>query len=302
MKWSAVILIIFGLIAAVAATILIAAWQAKIDDSLLSNLSAEVQVVRAKRSLSAMSVVTTEDIIEKTVPRENLPEGYLTNSAQVVGKVLALSVVEGQVLTKSCFAAEGSMTELAARIPRGMRAVSIVLSNHAITGGLLYPGCVVDVLASFKLPSRQHGRGEAISRTLLESIQVLAVENTSIVSGEAAKKAYMDEGSSPGKKLTVTLMVSPQQAERLQLAREYGTVSVAMRNPLDRYPIDSEITVLREGQLGQLDSLMTEEQKAELPEEIKNLQEKDTGLQDPGWGVTVIRGQEVTEYEMDIPE
>ena len=112
----------------------------------------------------------------------------------------------------------------------------------------------------------------------------------------------MDEGSSPGKKLTVTLMVSPQQAERLQLAREYGTVSVAMRNPLDRYPIDSEITVLREGQLGQLDSLMTEEQKAELPEEIKNLQEKDTGLQDPGWGVTVIRGQEVTEYEMDIPE
>ena len=70
---------------------------------------------------------------------------------------------------------------MAAAIPHGMRAISIMFPNHAITGGLLYPGSIVDILASFRLPSKDRVRGKAISTTLLQGIQVLAVENISIL-------------------------------------------------------------------------------------------------------------------------
>jgi pilus assembly protein CpaB len=302
-------------IAALATAILIGALRADPADSQGGKSSGDMQVILANTPLPAMSVITLRDIIEKAVPKNTLPEGYFTNSVQAVGKVLAVSVVEGQVLTKSCFVTEGSLSQLAAAIPPGMRAMSVMLSNRAITGGLLYPGCVVDILASFKLPSRDSSKGQAVSATLLQGIQVLAVENVSVVSSEKDKKAYMDSKNKSGKKLMVTLMVTPRQAEALQLAREYGSVSVSMRNPLDRFPIDEDTTVLSEGQLARFGSVLTpsvltSKQKRDLlektrrPEKEYKKEYKNSdfaGKQAPQWGVMVIRGQDVRIHQLDIP-
>lgn len=336
MKWSVVVLIIFGLMAALAAAILIGTWRATSADSQNGKLSADTQVILANASLPAMSVVTSKDIIEKTIPKANLAEGYLSNPVQAIGNVLAVSVVEGQVLTKSCFVTDGSLPQLAAAIPRGMRAISIMLSNRAITGGLLYPGCVVDILASFRLPSKDRRRGQAISTTLLQGIHVLAVENVSVVSNEKDKKEYMNSKDRSGKKLMLTLMVNPEQAEALQLAREYGSVSVAMRNPLDRHLIDSDTTVLSGGQLAKFGSILapavlTAQQKEDLLEEGREPKKEDenkdfageqvprwgvivkrkpkeedenedfAGEQAPRWGVVVIRGQDVRTHQLDMP-
>jgi len=227
------------------------------------------------------------------------------------------------VLAESCFIENGVAAQVAASLPTGMRAVSVSLSNDSITGGLLYPGCVVDVLASFKLSSSE--RGQAISTTLLREVQVLAVRGASIVS---EKEIEQDKSRSPSNygRVTVTLMVDPKQAEALQLATENGTISLALRNPLDKSPVDTEATVLSQGRLAQLGSAMTTAVMAgsegvgtsapptgDLTSGLGVKTEgAKTSLQKGGsgeapsksresWPVTVIRGSQVLQEDLDMP-
>jgi Flp pilus assembly protein CpaB len=100
-------------------------------------------------------------------------------------------------------------------------------------------------------------------------------------------------------------MVDSKQAEALQLAVTYGRISLAMRNPLDKSPIDSEATLLSQGRLAKLGSalnptdLTAEGEKDQIigePPETKEVlpQEK------PSWSMTVIRGTDVKEQDLDI--
>jgi Flp pilus assembly protein CpaB len=114
----------------------------------------------------------------------------------------------------------------------------------------------------------------------------------------------------------VVLLVDPKQAEALQLALDNGTVSVAMRNPLDQQQIRSEATVLNRGQLSKLGSLLGSSveakpavmvsgsedglviQGAEKAETVSYMGE--TTAQPANWGVTVIRGSEIKEEEFKM--
>jgi pilus assembly protein CpaB len=332
MRWAVTILIILGLLAAISAAILVGTLRS--DSSAAGNgSSAEVKVLLAKMSLPAMSVVTSTYVTEGTALRKELPQSYLTSPVQAIGKILAVPVVEGQVMTASCFVTEGSEAQLAAAIPPGMRAVSVTLSSLAVSGGLLYPGCMVDVLVSFGLKTGgRDNRGEALSTTLLHGIQVLAIENNSVVSkqDDDKKKGALGQSRTGSGNVSVALMVDPRQAEALQLATDYGKISLSMRNPLDRYPVDIDATVLSEGRLAKLGSVLTPSVLATVladnspkGSETDNLRistmrgsetpaGEEKGLRalfgtdkdlerSPRWGVTVIRGRDVLEQEMDVP-
>jgi len=251
-------------------------------------------------------------------------------------------VVEGQVLTRYCFVTEGTGAQLASALPYGMRAVSVPIAGHSLMGGLLHPGSVVDVLATFKLRTGKESRGQAISTTLLHSVQVLAIEASSIVSkpDDGKEGALGRKSVSVGSRLTVTLMVDSRQAEALQLAMENGHISLAMRNPLDKRPVDVDATVLSQGRLAKLGSLLTPSVAAQesngwleardvvslaADSEGPNLADQDVfseqskssthlrklfagdwSVEDrgtklsPQWEVTVIRGREVTEEVLDV--
>ena len=122
-------------------------------------------------------------------------------------------------------------------------------------------------------------------------------------------------------------MVDPRQAEALQLAMGHGSISLAMRNPLDRYPVDVDATVLSEGRLAKLGSALTpsvfatKKDSAASAEgktikiisttgkdslgqedsgEVLYLGEKRKANSSPQWAVTVIRGHNVSEEELEI--
>ena len=120
----------------------------------------EVEILVAARPIPAHTMVDGKSVVSKTVPADLAPEGYLSDPIQAAGGVLALPMVEGQVFTAACFLNEGRIP-----IPPGMRAFSLKLATYA--AGLLYPGCLVDVLVSFKLPSKSgrpaSSRDEALS-------------------------------------------------------------------------------------------------------------------------------------------
>ncbi len=321
MKITLVFLIILGLIAGLCAVVLVAALQ--VNRPTADSESSEIDVMIAGRALPAMTVLRESDIDTKPLGPHDAPQGHFTNPAQVIGKILSMPVVEGQVLTGTSFVPGGSGAELAAALPPRMRAVSVTLSSQQITGGLLYPGCVVDVLATFRLSGTRVDtlRGEALSTTLLERIQVLAIEGESALSNEDGE-ARTPPSRRSSQRLTATLLVDIKQAEALQLATENGSIALALRNPLDEDAVPGDATVLNRGQLSKLATLMASSVKANPDSgaapvgnepaaveqvieqqyvEVQSEPAASIATQEPAsWQVMVIRGREVKDEHFNI--
>lgn len=321
MKWGIIVLLILGIAAAASAAILVGILRTDSSTSASKNSSSNVEVAMAKISMPAMTIMTLDHVIKEEVAKEDLPEGRLSSPSKVIGKVLAVPVVKGQILTDSCFVTEGTGALLAAALPYGMRAVSINLSSRAIPDELLlYPGCVVDVIVSFKLSSADRSKGQAISTTMLRGIQVLAVAGDSVVSKQDKEGKSTAKARRTGSTVVVTLMVEPKQAEALQLAANNGSISLAIRNPLDKRPVDMEATILSQGRLASLGSVLTpavlatvQREQGPSAEQAQGDSTTDTDImgqqfisdeeyrirQSPRWGITVIRGREVTVEELN---
>ena len=236
MRWSVVGLILVGLVAAICAAVLAAAVRAGGFQALTKQDEGvtEIEVTVAVQKLPAMTVVDAGSVGIKTVPREDAPESCYSNPLQVIGKVISVPMVKDQVFTRNCFASEGSGIQLASILENGMRAVSVSLTDYSGLYGLLYPGGLVDVLATFKQRADRGGGSDAISITLLRGIQVLGIENQTIVSAEEEAKGKGPQGARErSRRWMVTFMVTSLEAQALQLAMEHGTISLAMRNPLD---------------------------------------------------------------------
>jgi Flp pilus assembly protein CpaB len=323
MKWSVIALIVLGVIAAFCASLLMGVLRADKADE-------QVTAVVAAGDLPAMSVILLRHVEVKKVPGEGLSRDYCSEPIQVIGRVLSVPVVSGQVLTRNLLISEGSGAQLAATLPYGMRAVSVPVANYSVMSGLLYPGCLVDVIATFKLRSRGAEKGQAISKTLLHNVRVLAVQDDSIVSGNSREKENGGgfRGRSYSSEQTVTLMVDTKQAEALQLAMDNGKITLAMRNPLDGGPVDIEPTVLSDGRLAKYGDLLgtsafvsrvyadtegaglaggpSRPVRAAQIEDIDQLgqllgyeSDSQSRLQ---WEVTVIRGNQVSEEILEIDE
>lgn len=249
MKWSVVGLVLLGLFAAVCATLLVGSLRADaarraralVPGGPEGSAVQEVNILIAANELQAMTVVEARFAVVKRVLKEEAPLEYFSDPVQVAGQVLALPMVEGQVFIPACFVTGGSGKQLAAALRDGMRAVSVSLSDASGMDGILYPGSIVDVLVSLRLPSPDGGKGDVLSTTLLERLQVLAIDDRMIVSSEEDKNT--PRRNRAGRRM-VTLMVDLRQAEMLRLAMEYGTVSLAMRSPLDTAPIPPDDGVL----------------------------------------------------------
>ena len=331
MKWGIVILLILGVVAAACVTLLVSVMGT--NSSATAESSQGLEVVVARRSLPAMSVVRVDDFVKQMVSKNELPQGQqVTSPTRIIGRVLAMPVVEGQVLTESCFISEGTGAQVVAAIPEGMRAVTLNLNYRAVPDALfLYPGSVVDVLFSFKLTSKSVG--EAGSLTILSGVQVLAVDGESVVS-QPEKESNGAKTPNRSGGLQVTVLVDQKQAEALQVLADNGNISLTIRNPLDKSVGDMQATVLSQGQLARLSSLLTAEGVA-APQKDRAMRDwlaaqllgpKDPNGQadandtsstpmsaaqsqfeeqypsprNPRWGVTVIRGRETKNEEFSL--
>lgn len=232
MRWTTLGLVALGLVAAVCAAVLVAVLKAQTMPEGMGGSVREVTLVVAAKALPTSSAVDGDSVTTTVVPQDQAPADYVPNAALVVGKVLALPMVKGQVFTKGCFVTEGSGAHLAAALPEGKRAVSVPLSKGSSLEGLLYPGSVVDVMACLDKSSRGGGHQRGwLSIPLLECIPVLAVETDTVVAGDSTR---MSGSSRLSNTTIVTLMVDMEQAQALQLAMTNGNIMLAMRNPLDR--------------------------------------------------------------------
>jgi Flp pilus assembly protein CpaB len=236
MKWTVALLVVVGLAAALCAAVLTAGLRSgwTLSRGAAVEEVREVEILVAAHSMPAMKVVDGSGVARRTVMSNELAENAMTDLTNVIGKVLVAPVVDGEAFTTRHFATNESGLNLASALPEGYRAMSTVLTTDAGIESLLYPGCVVDVIASFRLPAVQ-GRpsGEVLSATLLQGVQVLAIGPRSIVNGEEGEVSADAVGVDRKRQRMVTLMVDADQAEALQLANAYGDLTITLRNPLD---------------------------------------------------------------------
>jgi Flp pilus assembly protein CpaB len=180
-----------------------------------------------------------------------------------------------------------------------MRAVTVSLSSSQVTGGLLYPGCIVDVLAAFQLRTGlgDATKGEAVSTTLLERVEVLAIQGQLAEGPDDEKQGSRSQST---RSVTVTLLLDTKQAEALQVAAANGAISVTMRSPLDEEPIDPNPTVLNRGKLTRRGMLIDPIVKGQ----VGAAGQAGGGImlepEPSAWDVTVIRGSKVEDEEVRV--
>ena len=308
MKVAVICLVIFGLIAAVCAAVLVTTLARPASPvAAKAKYEPDVDVLVAARELAPMSVVDSKAVVIRKVPKSQVPPNALLNPVQVVGKVLTDRVLAEQPFTKSLFAREGTGVYLATALPPGKRAISISLTDWSGMAGLLYPGSVVDVLVSFKTLGVQ-GRTdntEMLSTTLLQNLQVLAIGSQSIAEEEYKDKqagALAQRGQVNTR--MVTLLVDPKQAEILQLAVQAGAISLAMRNPLDAGQEARRLTRAREiSPTASSGGVMTSADNADPFAEDEPPVAKAPVKPVPNeWLTTIIRGKDSHTRTFPLPD
>ena len=161
-------------------------------------------------------------------PTDSVPKGAFTDPQKLSGRVLRSSLLAGEPLSESKLAPAGTLGGLSALITEGKRAITVRVNDVIGVAGFALPGNYVDIIVSTETmfdPNAANGaaaRERSISKIVLERILVLAV----------AQEVNRDE-TKPKVVNAVTLEVTPEQAEKLDLARSVGTLSLALRNQID---------------------------------------------------------------------
>ena len=176
-----------------------------------------IQVVVAKKDL-AMGTRLQADMLEIIRWPAAAPiESPMTTLEQVYDRVTNVQILRGEPLLKSKLAAVGEIGGLSAVLREGQRAVTVKVNEIMGVAGFALPGNYVDVMVN--TPDSQDN---PISKIVIERIKVLAVAQD-VASSENKPRVVN----------AVTLEVSPQQAEKIDLARSVGTLSLVLRSQID---------------------------------------------------------------------
>jgi pilus assembly protein CpaB len=304
LTWSVIGLVLLGLVAAFCAVLLVSLMRPGAPSGAPA-APLEIVLVVASKALPAMAVVNADSVTTTTVAVTSAPAGAFSDVAGVLGKPLAAPMVKGQPFTRSCFVAEGTGQDLAAKIPDGMRAVSLSLPEHTRLEGLLYPGAVVDVMASFTSPADAGGQSQAtVSTSLLQGVQVLAVGGQTVMAPEDKSKPQ------PTGQRLVTLLVDPSQAKALQLAILHGSVWLTLRPPLDQQRgADEKPMVITDlvkfpsaaPPAAAVAAAPAEKDVAKAKTEAPPEAAVAKPVPPPRWEVTVIRGSARETVVLDLP-
>jgi len=179
-------------------------------------------VVVAASNLEIGAELAAKDVRVIDWPANSVPQGAVSNPDEVVGRGVILPVIQYEPILPMKLASKEAGSGLPPAIPPGLRAVSVRVNEVIGVAGYVVPGTRVDVVV---IVSPTQKAEDITSKVILTDVKVLA----------AGTKLEQDaEGKKPMAVNVVTLLVSPDEAERLTLASTEGKIQLALRNPLDR--------------------------------------------------------------------
>jgi pilus assembly protein CpaB len=186
-------------------------------------------------------------------PTASLPEGAIQDAQALDTRVVKTSLLRGEPILEAKLAPLGAKGGLSAVIAEGKRAITVRVNDVIGVAGFALPGNFVDIVVNTEDENvKKEGVNKTVSKIVLEQILVLAV----------AQEAGRDE-TKPRVVNAVTLEVTPEQAEKLDLARSVGTLSLVLRNQVDTSPVNTE-GATKQNLLNRAEAPQTPEAKAEV--------------------------------------
>jgi pilus assembly protein CpaB len=170
----------------------------------------------AARSIAPGEVLKADSLRLASWPANHPVTGAFTRADQVIGRSSLYPIEPGQLLVESYLAAVGSGIGLTTKIPSGMRAVALKSDEVAGVAGFLFPGCMVDVLVTY----RSERDPQPTTLTVLEDVQVIAVGH----------QIQPDPEGKPTTVNVVTVLVSEGDTAKVVLATNQGNVHFVLRN------------------------------------------------------------------------
>jgi pilus assembly protein CpaB len=178
-------------------------------------------VVVAARSLPTGVRLRATDLKVIPWPASNMVPGGFSRVDAVVNRGLLSAVVENEPVVETKLARADAGAGLPSAIPAGMRAMSVKVNDVTGVAGFLDPGTRVDLMVTIRK------KEDSTSRTVVSNVEVLRAGTRS------DQQKPKDPKTAPASTAVVTLLVSPEDAERIALAQAEGQIMLSLRNPLD---------------------------------------------------------------------
>ena len=198
----------------------------------------EEQTRRAKLNLSTVVAASKEVPTGTTLaayqlklielPKDAVPRTALHTIEDVVGRVNSIRMLEDDLVLEGKLSPVGSASGLQSVIPEGRRAITVKANEVIGLAGFLSPGDYVDVIGAVE----EHSGSGVVTKTVLQKIKVLTVGEEMERTPDGKQKAVS----------TVTLLVTPEEAERLVLVTSQGRIQLVMRSPGDQAENVSSLT------------------------------------------------------------
>lgn len=176
-------------------------------------------VVVASRDLLAGTSLSIGDMVVREWPVDIIPEGSFEAADEIKDRVVKIAVTPGEAILASKLTPQGSGGGVAGLIPEGMRALTVAVNVVSGVGGFILPGTRVDVLVTVAPTTK---KTENLTKTILQNVEVLAVDQT-----------YKSNSDEPITVKSVTLLVTPEDAEKLALASNEGKLQLSLRSGVD---------------------------------------------------------------------
>ncbi|RQS35412.1 Flp pilus assembly protein CpaB [Burkholderia sp. Bp8992] len=217
----AVMMLVVAMVAGLAAVVFASHWLVQ------TSTNSVTPVAVATTDLNLGEPLGPNQIHMVNWPSGSVPTGAFTDTKALEGRVVRTSLSRDEPVIESKLAPVGTKGGLSAVIADGSRAITVRVNDVVGVAGFALPGNYVDVIVNTQ---EQQGKtdGQSISKIVLEHILVLAV----------AQQVSRDD-TAPKVVNAVTLEVTPDQAERLDLARSVGTLSLVLRNQIDQKTLNT---------------------------------------------------------------
>lgn len=208
----ALVMLVIAVLLGVVAVTMASQWLGRQSD-IATN-----RVVVAARDIELGSPLTPDMLTSVEWPSGSLPTGAINDPLLLSDRVVKVTLMRGEPILESKLAPKGTKGGLSSVIAEGKRAITVKVNEVVGVAGFALPGNHVDIMVN-----TNDERERMVSKIVLENILVLAV----------AQEASRDD-TKPKVVNAVTLEVTPQEAEKIDLARSVGNLSLVLRNQVDK--------------------------------------------------------------------
>jgi pilus assembly protein CpaB len=181
-------------------------------------------IVVAKQNLAFGTELAKTELTVREWPADSLPQGSFATLDDLLGdgkepRVVLKPIVQGEPVLMSKISGFGEKATMSTVLPQGKRAFSIRVNDISGVGGFLVPGDRVDVLLTRQIEEKNSDKLDQVTDIILQNIVVRGIDQSAD-----------EDQNKPQVVKSVTVEVSPEDAQKLALAQQVGQLSLALRN------------------------------------------------------------------------